>query len=260
VVNAPPQSQAFPAFINLLCFPGLGQLIQGRLLAAIIWWCLHVMAAASCVIGIGFVLWPIVWIACVIDAARYNPMAHNSESGTSTAVMVMAAIVALIVAVPVFIFGGLAVLAAIMPSPESLPVAAKSDPPAVIMRAVDAQPMIETGDSPSPIILEAIPVPVETAPPAPIVPVAPAPITVSPPVAASPPVEKPIPVLEPPSNIRVWQAAEGGFRVEAEFLFFATGKVKLKRVDTGKELLIDLDKLSPDDVAWVEAKRKAAKN
>ena len=70
IVNAPAQSQALPALVNFFCFPSLGQLIQGRVLAALIWWLLHGAAAASCLIGIGFVLWPIVWIGCVAFAAE----------------------------------------------------------------------------------------------------------------------------------------------------------------------------------------------
>src|SRR5438128_2393077 len=47
VIHAPPQSQALPALVNAFCIPGLGQLIQGRLLAAICWWLLHFLAALS---------------------------------------------------------------------------------------------------------------------------------------------------------------------------------------------------------------------
>ena len=103
VIVASQQSQALPALVNCFCFPGLGQLIQGRLLAAIVWWFLHLLGALSIFVGIGIILWPIIWIACVIDAARYNPMAAQlaGQRRTNPVVALFAAVLALIVFVPV---------------------------------------------------------------------------------------------------------------------------------------------------------------
>jgi len=104
------QSQLLPALVNACCFPGLGQLIQGRLLAAIVWWCLHTLAALSMLIGIGFILWPIVWLLCVVDAARYQPQPMMA-SGGSGVLRAIAAVIALIVVVPVAILAVSASLA-----------------------------------------------------------------------------------------------------------------------------------------------------
>jgi hypothetical protein len=102
VIVAGHQSQALPALVNCFCFPGLGQLIQVRLLAAIVWWCLHLLGALSIFVGIGIILWPIIWIACVIDAARYNPAAAQLSRGrgTSPVVKVLAAVLAIVIFVP----------------------------------------------------------------------------------------------------------------------------------------------------------------
>ena len=73
VVNqAPAPSQALPALVSFFV-PGLGQLIQGRVLAALIWFTLSILASLSVLIVIGFVLVPVVWIACTVDAAKYKP-------------------------------------------------------------------------------------------------------------------------------------------------------------------------------------------
>lgn len=65
-------SQAFPAFASLLIC-GLGQLLQGRVLAALAWFALDVICWCLAAVVIGFFLLPLVWIACVVDAARYRP-------------------------------------------------------------------------------------------------------------------------------------------------------------------------------------------
>lgn len=102
VIIAGRQSQALPALVNCFCFPGLGQLIQGRLFSAFAWWFLHLLGALSILIGIGFILWPIIWIACVIDAARYDPVAAQlaGRRRTHPIVAVIAGVMALIVFVP----------------------------------------------------------------------------------------------------------------------------------------------------------------
>ena len=97
IVNV-PQSQAIPALVNAFCFPGLGQLIQGRLLAAIVWWCLHLLAALSVIVGIGLFLWPLIWLLCIVDAARYQPSAQ--VGGTSGTARVIAAVAAALVLFP----------------------------------------------------------------------------------------------------------------------------------------------------------------
>jgi len=65
------QSQALPALVNVF-FPGLGQLIQGRILAWLLWWVALFVIALLTLAVIGFITTPILWILCVIDAAKYK--------------------------------------------------------------------------------------------------------------------------------------------------------------------------------------------
>jgi hypothetical protein len=75
VVAQQRQSQALPALVNFLfpCWPGVGQLIQGRLVASLIWFILGVASAASMAVFVGFFLFPVVWLGSVVDAAMYDP-------------------------------------------------------------------------------------------------------------------------------------------------------------------------------------------
>jgi TM2 domain-containing membrane protein YozV len=53
-------------------FPGLGQLVQGRIMAALgffIFWC---VSGALTWVLVGWVLLPIVYLWAIIDAARYR--------------------------------------------------------------------------------------------------------------------------------------------------------------------------------------------
>lgn len=52
--------------------PGLGQLVQGRILAAIIFFVVTAAAWATTIILIGWVLGPIMHLWSIIDAARYK--------------------------------------------------------------------------------------------------------------------------------------------------------------------------------------------
>lgn len=54
-------------------FPGIGQLIQGRFGAFVLWWVLLGISAVATMAFIGFITTPILWIWCIIDAARYDP-------------------------------------------------------------------------------------------------------------------------------------------------------------------------------------------
>jgi TM2 domain-containing membrane protein YozV len=66
------QSQALPAMVSFLC-PGLGQLIQGRIGAALGWFVGFWLSVFACLFIIGFLTTPIVWLVCVMDAANYKP-------------------------------------------------------------------------------------------------------------------------------------------------------------------------------------------
>lgn len=52
--------------------PGLGQLVQGRILAAILFFVSMTIAIATIYILIGFVLAPIVYIWSIVDAAKFK--------------------------------------------------------------------------------------------------------------------------------------------------------------------------------------------
>ena len=52
--------------------PGLGQLVQGRILAAIVFFVSMAIAAATIFILIGYVLVPIIYIWAIIDAAKFK--------------------------------------------------------------------------------------------------------------------------------------------------------------------------------------------
>lgn len=53
-------------------FPGLGQLVQGRILAAIFFFLGMVISWALVWIAIGWLLVPIVYIWSIIDAAKFK--------------------------------------------------------------------------------------------------------------------------------------------------------------------------------------------
>ena len=62
--------------IAALCnvfIPGLGQLIQGRILAAIFFFVFYAVAWVLIWVAIGWLLVPIAWLWAVIDAARFKP-------------------------------------------------------------------------------------------------------------------------------------------------------------------------------------------
>ncbi|WP_341219538.1 hypothetical protein [uncultured Pseudoalteromonas sp.] len=61
--------------IAALCnifFPGLGPLVQGRILAAIFFALAIVISYALIYVLVGFVLVPIIYLWSIIDAARYR--------------------------------------------------------------------------------------------------------------------------------------------------------------------------------------------
>ena len=71
VVQAPRQSQALPALASF-CIPGLGQLIQGRALTGMAWFVANLVSLALIAVVIGFVTTPILWLLCIMDAAKYR--------------------------------------------------------------------------------------------------------------------------------------------------------------------------------------------
>ncbi len=53
-------------------FPGLGQLVQGRIMAALMFFVAAVISGALIIVLVGYVLYPIVWIWGIIDAAKFK--------------------------------------------------------------------------------------------------------------------------------------------------------------------------------------------
>ena len=71
VVQAPRQSQALPALASF-CLAGLGQLIQGRVLAGMAWFVANLVSVALIFAGVGLITTPILWLLCIMDAAKYR--------------------------------------------------------------------------------------------------------------------------------------------------------------------------------------------
>ena len=84
VVNQPRQSQALPALINIF-FPGVGQLIQGRVLTWLAVWALFALCNIIGIVtmategaqGLGLAMLlignPLLWLITIIDAAKWSP-------------------------------------------------------------------------------------------------------------------------------------------------------------------------------------------
>lgn len=53
--------------------PGLGQLVQGRILAAILFFVGMAVSWALAIILIGYLFVPIIYIWAIIDAAKFKP-------------------------------------------------------------------------------------------------------------------------------------------------------------------------------------------
>lgn len=60
------------AAICNIFIPGLGQLVQGRIFLAIIFFVASIIAYASIFILVGYILVPVVYIWAIIDAAKFK--------------------------------------------------------------------------------------------------------------------------------------------------------------------------------------------
>lgn len=72
------QSQVLPALASFF-IPGLGQLIQGRPLVAMLWFFGAMFALLTMFILIGFVLYPMAILLCIIEAAVYKPPIYQTR-------------------------------------------------------------------------------------------------------------------------------------------------------------------------------------
>ena len=60
------------AAICNIFFPGLGQLVQGRLMAAIAFFLAWIISGVLIYVAVDFILLPIVYLWAIIDAARFK--------------------------------------------------------------------------------------------------------------------------------------------------------------------------------------------
>lgn len=66
---ADKQKHGVPALLSFFV-PGLGQVIKGQLMKGIGHFVVAAIAGALTIVGIGFILYPIVWLYSIYDA--YN--------------------------------------------------------------------------------------------------------------------------------------------------------------------------------------------
>jgi len=68
------ESQALPRIITIFV-PGIGQLVQGRIVAGLVWLLLWGLSIALTIvtIGLGLLVYIPMYILCIIDAATYKP-------------------------------------------------------------------------------------------------------------------------------------------------------------------------------------------
>ncbi len=62
--------------ISAICsifIPGLGQLVQGRVLPAILFFIAMAVSWVLTWLLVGWIMVPIVYLWCIIDAAKYKP-------------------------------------------------------------------------------------------------------------------------------------------------------------------------------------------
>ncbi|HHZ71282.1 MAG TPA: hypothetical protein EYO51_00200 [Methylococcaceae bacterium] len=71
-MSHPSSSGNVLAAICSFFIPGLGQLVQGRILPAILFFVGMAVSWALVWIAIGWILIPIVYLWCIVDAARYK--------------------------------------------------------------------------------------------------------------------------------------------------------------------------------------------
>jgi TM2 domain-containing membrane protein YozV len=60
------------AAICNIFFPGLGQLVQGRIMAALFFFIFWVISGVLAWVLVGWILLPIVYLWAIIDAARFK--------------------------------------------------------------------------------------------------------------------------------------------------------------------------------------------
>jgi hypothetical protein len=229
IVHVPQVSTVLPALVNAFCVPGLGQLIQGRLIAAIVWWLLYGLAGLSVFVGVGLILLPLCWVACILDAATYNPTASSGGSGLGAFIIGGAAAVVcavlLLALLGVFAFSTASKTSTARQTPSPSQIELPPEPLNAEAYEPQAQTIATTStDNPWP-----------------------QPSTINPPEASVAPAK-----IEQPEKpkLRSWTSRDGKFSTTAEFKSMGAGKVKLIKQD-GAEIEVPLDKLSDEDERWI---------
>lgn len=255
-VNVPyvRQSQALPALVSFF-LPGVGQLIQGRPIAWIVFSSAWVISLALCCVGIGFFIAPIVVLIATIEAAVYDPA---SPPSMMPLLAMVGAAGAVCVGGLVFLLGliGLGAAAATTIPPPVKPPSASS-PAEPLDQAAGSTEAAEPSEPPAPIVLDE---PVESA--------ASAPPAVESPSADSAPVDREVTnrpsaadsdlpltplgreALAPEREFRTWTS--GKFSTEAQFVSLTAGVVKLKKRD-GTIAEVPIDKLSEEDQRYIRS-------
>lgn len=72
VVIQQRQSNTVPVLLNIFLWPGIGQLVQGRVLAGVFLMGGWFISLLLCFLLVGFVIAPIVWLIALIDSAIYK--------------------------------------------------------------------------------------------------------------------------------------------------------------------------------------------
>lgn len=66
------ESNTVPVLLNMFLSPGIGQIVQGRIFAAMFWFGGWVVSLALCLVLVGFFIAPLVYLGAIIDAAMYR--------------------------------------------------------------------------------------------------------------------------------------------------------------------------------------------
>jgi len=215
----PPPSQALPALASFF-ITGLGQLIQGRVGAALFWFCAAVVCTLLCFVLIGFLLLPLVWILCIVDAAIYNPVAFKPRTGFS----LLRVAVGVVVGLAAFI-----VLASFFNRSESgRPVGRQPKP-----RQARPEPTPKVGATESPARSSADSSSEELK-------TAEFELPASKPTDSKPPVPK----------TRIWTDNTGKYQVEAAFVSMTAVSVKLRKTN-GRTINLPMERLRKEDQEWI---------
>lgn len=250
------QSQALPALVSFF-LPGVGQLIQGRVMAWLAFSLAWGIGLVLCFFCVGFFVVPLVALIATVEAALYDPAQPPS------AVPMLAMFGALGVsaaAVVLLLLGiiGLGATAASLPPVEPSTTNPAASSPADATAPIEPAPIepapIVIDDSPPAIVSPAV-TPAQTpSEPTPEATAAKTPAAASDESSDASSDTDPIPPVERPMRVerefRTWTS--GMYKTEAQFFSMTAGKVKLKKRD-GTIVEVPLEKFSEDDQEYIRS-------